>query len=197
LPQLADPRVLGWSRLEDAAVFRWSDGDGIIATIDFFTPIVDDPVAFGAIAAANSLSDIYARGGSPLFALSIVAFPRSQLDLGVLERIIRGGSEKLAEVNVPVIGGHSIDDSVPKIGYAVFGRISVDRLVGQVGAKPGDLLYLTKPIGTGLITTAIKRGVCPPDIAAEAIRVMSLLNNVAAEAMLSAGVSAATDVSGF
>ncbi len=197
LPHQTNPNVVGGDRLEDAAVYRLSGHEGVIATIDFFTPIVDDPAAFGAIAAANSLSDIYARGGTPRFALSIVAFPRSELDTGLLEQIVRGGSQKLAEVHVPVIGGHSVDDPVPKIGYAIFGEVSLDRVVSQLGAGPGDLLYLTKPLGTGIVTTAIKRGVCPPDLADEAVRVMSLLNNTAADAMIAAGVSAATDVSGF
>lgn len=197
LPNQSDPNLVGGDRFGDAAVFRLSASDAAIATIDFFTPIVDDPAAFGAIAAANSLSDIYARGGTPRFALSIVAFPRSELHSGLLEEIVAGGSRKLAEANVAVIGGHSVDDPVPKIGYAVVGEVSMDHVVSQIGARSGDILYLTKPIGTGIVTTAIKRGSCPPAVATEAVRMMSGLNNTAADAMIAAGVSAATDVSGF
>jgi selenide, water dikinase len=168
-----------------------------VATVDFFTPIVDDPGSFGAIAAANSLSDVYAMGGTPLFALSLVAFPRQLLGQGLLERIVAGGAAKLAEVGVPVVGGHSIDDGEPKFGYAVTGEVDPDRVVRAAGARPGDDLYLTKPLCSGLVATAIKRGLCPPALEAEAVRVMTELNRQAATAMVAAGASAATDVTGF
>jgi selenide,water dikinase len=168
-----------------------------VATVDFFTPIVDDPGAFGAIAAANSLSDVYAMGGTPLFALSLVAFPRQLLGQGLLERIVAGGAAKLAEAGVPVVGGHSIDDGEPKFGYAITGEVDPDRVVKAAGARPADHLYLTKPLCSGLVATAIKRGLCPPELEAEAVRVMTELNRQAATAMVAAGASAATDVTGF
>jgi selenide,water dikinase len=165
--------------------------------VDFFTPIVDDPWTFGAIAAANSLSDVYAMGGTPLFALSLVAFPRQLLGHGLLERIVAGGAAKLAEAGVPVVGGHSIDDGEPKFGYAVTGEVDPDRVVRAAGARPGDDLYLTKPLCSGLVATAIKRGLCPPALEAEAVRLMTELNRQAGSAMVAAGASAATDVTGF
>ncbi len=198
LPLVDDPDVLsGAGSADDAAVYRIADDRALVATVDFFTPIVDDPVDFGAIAAANSLSDVYAMGGRPLFALSLVAFPRERLDAGVLELIIKGGAVKLAEVGVPVVGGHSIDDAEPKFGYAVIGEVDPGRVIGRAGAQPGDELYLTKPLGSGLVATAIKNRRCPPGVAARAVAVMTHLNRQAAEAMLRCGASAATDVTGF
>jgi selenide,water dikinase len=198
LPVLDDPRVLvGATTGDDAAVFRISDDRALVSTVDFFTPIVDGPEAFGAIAAANSLSDVYAMGGRPLFALGVVAFPRDKLGSGLLERIVAGGAAKLAEAGVPVVGGHSIDDAEPKFGYAVTGEIHPDRVLAHEGARPGDLLYLTKPLCSGLVATAIKRGLCPPDLEERAIAVMTHLNRAASEAMVAAGASAATDVTGY
>jgi selenide, water dikinase len=198
LPAIDDPRVLiGAAAADDAAVFRIGPDRALVSTIDFFTPIVDDPAAFGAIAAANSLSDVYAMGGTPLFALSVLAFPRHLLAGGLVERIVAGGATKLAEAGVPVVGGHSIDDDEPKFGYAVTGEVHPDRVVTARGARPGDELYLTKPLCSGLVATAIKRGLCPPELESAAIGVMSQLNRQAAEAMLAAGASAATDVTGF
>ncbi len=198
LPALDDPRVLvGATTGDDAAVFRIAGGRALVSTVDFFTPIVDQPEAFGAIAAANSVSDVYAMGGTPLFALSLVAFPRVQLASGLLERIVAAGAAKLAEVGVPVVGGHSIDDAEPKFGYAVTGEVDPDRMVTHAGARPGDLLYLTKPLCSGLVATAVKRGLCPPDLEAAAVAVMTHLNRQAAEAMVAAGASAATDVTGY
>ncbi len=195
---LDDPNLLvGASTRDDAAVYRIADDRALVATVDFFTPIVDDPRAFGAIAAANSVSDVYAMGGRPLFALSILAFPRERLDAGVLEQIVAGGAAKLVEAGAPVIGGHSIDDAEPKFGYAVIGEVDPRRMVTNAGAQAGDVLYLTKPLGTGLITTAIKAGLCPPDVEAAAVAVMSHLNRDAAEAMRAAGAHAATDVTGY
>ena len=198
LPVPTDPRVLvGAATGDDAAVFRIAEDRALVATVDFFTPIVDDPEDFGAIAAANSLSDVYAMGASPLFALSLVGFPRDKLDSGVLERIVAGGAAALAEAGVPVVGGHSIDDAEPKFGYAVTGEVHPERVVTNRGAAPGDLLYLTKPLCSGLVATAIKRGLCPPDLATRAVAVMRHLNRQASEAMVAVGPSAATDVTGY
>jgi selenide,water dikinase len=188
---------VGAAAADDAAVYLLTPERALVATVDFFTPIVDDPAAFGTIAAANSLSDVYAMGATPLFALSLIGFPRQLLGGGLLERIVAGGAAKLAEAGVPVVGGHSIDDAEPKIGYAVTGEVHPDRVVTSAGAKPGDLLYLTKPLCSGLVTTAIKRGLCPPELEREAIAVMSHLNRQASAAMVAAGASAATDVTGF
>ncbi len=156
-------------------------------------PIVD----FGAIAAANSLSDVYAVGARPLFALGITAFPREKLSTGLLEKIVSGGAAKMAEAGIAVVGGHSVDDPEPKFGYTVIGEVHPDRLVGHDGARAGDVLFLTKPLGSGLVATAIKRGLCPPALERLAIEVMSTLNRRASEAMLAAGATAATDVTGY
>ena len=182
---------------DDAAVYRIARNRALVATVDFFTPIVDDPFAYGAIAAANALSDVYAVGGRPLFALSITAFPRSRLGGGLLEKIVAGGAAKLGEAGVPVVGGHSVDDDEPKFGYAVIGEVNPARAIGHGGASAGDVLFLTKPLGTGLVTTAIKRGLCPPELEAEAITVMTTLNRAAAERMVKVGATAATDVTGY
>jgi len=198
LPPLTDPNVLvGAGTRDDAAVYRIAADRALVATVDFFTPIVDDPRAFGAIAAANSLSDVYAMGGTPLFALSILAFPRDRLATGMVEAIVAGGAAKLAEAGVAVVGGHSIDDAEPKFGYAITGEVHPDRMVSNEGARPGDLLFLTKPLGSGLVATAIKRGLCPEPLAAAAIAMMTTLNRSAALAMVAAGATAATDVTGF
>jgi selenide,water dikinase len=198
LPALDDPRVLvGAAAGDDAAVFRISDDRALVSTVDFFTPIVDEPEAFGAIAAANAVSDVYAMGATPLFALSLVGFPRDLLGSGYLERIVAAGAAKLAEAAVPVVGGHSIDDAEPKFGYAVTGEVHPDRVVTHAGARPGDLLYLTKPLCSGLVATAVKRGLCPPALEAAAVAVMTHLNRQAGEAMVAAGASAATDVTGY
>ena len=182
---------------DDAAVYRIAPDRALVATVDFFTPIVDDATAFGAIAAANSVSDVYALGAKPLFALSITAFPREKLGTHLLEKIVAGGAAKLAEAAVPVVGGHSVDDPEPKFGYAVIGEAHPDRIVTHRGARRGDVLFLTKPLGSGLVTTAIKRGLCPPALEREAIHVMSTLNRAASEAMLASGARAATDVTGY
>ena len=198
LPPIVDPNVLhGAAARDDAAVYRIAADRALVATVDFFTPIVDDPFAYGAIAAANALSDVYAVGAKPLFALGITAFPRKQLGAGLLEKIVSGGANKLAEAQVAVVGGHSVDDDEPKFGYAVIGEVHPDHLVGHEDARAGDLLYLTKPLGSGLVTTAIKRGLCPPALEQEAIEVMTTLNRAASEAMLAAGATAATDVTGY
>lgn len=198
LPPIVDPNVLSHSAdRDDAAVYRIASNRALVATVDFFTPIVDDPYAFGAIAAANAVSDIYAVGAKPLFALGITAFPREKLSAGLLEKIVAGGGAKLAEAGVPVVGGHSVDDAEPKFGYAVIGEARPEKLIGHAGASGGDVLFLTKPLGSGLVTTAIKRGLCPPELESEAINVMTTLNRDAAERMVKLGATAATDVTGY
>ena len=198
LPPIVDPNVLNAAAArDDAAVYRIARNRALVATMDFFTPIVDDPYAYGAIAAANALSDVYAVGARPLFALGITAFPRAKLGGGLLERIVAGGAAKMAEAGVPVVGGHSVDDEEPKFGYAVIGEVNPARAIGHDGAVAGDVLFLTKPLGSGLVATAIKRGLCPPDVEAEAITVMTALNREASELMVKLGASAATDVTGY
>jgi selenide, water dikinase len=198
LPPIADPNVLvGPETCDDAAVYRLTDGLALVLTVDFFTPIVDDPWAFGQIAAANSLSDVYAMGGRPIAMLSIVGFPRDKLPMSVLGEVLRGGAEKAREAGVSVVGGHSVDDAEPKVGYAVVGLIHPGRIWRNVGARPGDALVLTKPLGTGIISTAIKQGKAPDRAVAAAIRSMSALNRPAAEAAARVPVHAVTDVTGF
>ena len=198
LPPIVDPNVLSDAAArDDAAVYRIARNRALVATVDFFTPIVDDPFAYGAIAAANAVSDVYAVGGRPLFALSITAFPRGKLGAGLLERIVAGGAAKLGEVAVPVVGGHSVDDPEPKFGYAVIGEVNPARAIAHGGASAGDVLFLTKPLGSGLVTTAIKRGLCPPELEAEAIAVMTSLNRTPSEQMVKLGATAATDVTGY
>lgn len=182
---------------DDAGVYRIADDRALVATVDFFTPIVDDPFEFGRIAAANALSDVYAMGARPLFALNLVGFPRDLLSTGALEEILRGGGEIALQAGVAVIGGHSIDDREPKYGLCVLAEVHPDRIVRNSGAQPGDALVLTKPIGTGVIATAIKAQVASQNAIAHAIASMITLNRDAAEVMLRVGVSAATDVTGF
>ncbi len=198
LPPITDPNLLvGPETCDDAAVYRLTDELALVLTVDYFTPIVDDPYAFGQIAAANALSDVYAMGGRPLAMLSIVGFPRDRLPLGILGEILKGGAEKGREAGVSVVGGHSIDDAEPKIGYAVAGLVRPDRIWKNVGARPGDALVLTKPIGTGIISTAIKQGRAPAAAVELAIRTMALLNRAAAEAVAQVRAHAVTDVTGF
>ena len=193
-----DPNALvGYSTGDDAAVYRISDDRAMVVTADFFTPIVDDPYDFGRIAAANALSDIYAMGARPLFVLNLVGFPRRLLPEGVLEEIIRGGSEVAREAGVPTLGGHSIDDQEPKYGLVAIGEVDPSRMVTNAGAKVGDMLVITKPIGSGIIATAIKKEAAAPAVIATAVASMATLNRRAAEAMTKIGVSAATDVTGF
>jgi selenide,water dikinase len=198
LPQITDPNVLvGPETRDDAAVYRLTDGLGLVLTLDFFTPIVDDPYAFGQIAAANSLSDVYAMGGRPIAMLSIVGFPRDKLPMAVLGEVLRGGAEKAREAGVSVVGGHSIDDAEPKVGYAVVGLVHPARIWRNVGARPGDAVVLTKPLGTGIISTAIKQAKAPGRAVTAAIRSMATLNRAAAEAAATVPVHAVTDVTGF
>jgi selenide,water dikinase len=193
-----DPAVLvDASTSDDAAVYRIDADRALVATVDFFTPIVDDPYDFGRIAAANALSDIYAMGARPLFALNIVAFPRDLLDQGILSEIVRGGGEIARLAGVAVVGGHSIDDAEPKFGMCVIGEVSPERLIRNSTAQPGDRLVLTKPIGTGIIATAIKRGEADESVIQTAVASMTTLNRAAAEAMLYARAHAATDLTGY
>ena len=198
LPPIVDPNVMvGAAGRDDAAVYRIAPDRALVATVDFFTPIVDDPTEFGAIAAANAVSDVYAMGARPLFALGITAFPREKLSTGLLEKIVAGGAAKMAEAGIAVVGGHSVDDREPKFGYSVVGEVHPDRIVTHAGARPGDLLYLTKPLGSGLVATAIKRGLCPSALERHAVAVMTYLNRDASVAMLESGATAATDVTGY
>jgi selenide,water dikinase len=198
LPKVTDPAVLvGPEHSDDAAVYRLSDDLAIVSTVDFFTPIADDPFDFGAISAANSLSDVYAMGAKPLFALSVVAFPSRRLPLRVLERILAGAAEVAREAGIPILGGHTVDDTEPKFGLAVTGVVHPDHVLTNAAARAGDALVLTKPIGTGILATAVKRGQAGDDVARRIVAVMRTLNRAAAEAMLETGASAATDVTGF
>lgn len=191
------PNVLvGLGAVDDAAVYRLSDSLAIIATTDFFPPIVDDPYAFGAIAAANAMSDVYAMGGEVLFALNLVAFPEGQ-DLAILREVLRGGAEKVREAGGVIAGGHTITDREPKYGLAVTGIIDPRHIATKSGVRPGDYIYLTKPLGTGLVTTAAKADVADPQDLAAAVAAMSGLNRPAARALQAAGARAATDVTGF
>ena len=198
LPAVDDPAVLvGVETSDDAAVYRLEGGGGIVQTVDFFTPIVDDPWHFGAIAAANALSDIYAMGGTPLFALNIVAFPAARLPLSALENILAGAVAKAAEAGVSIIGGHSVDGVEPLFGMTVTGRIDPARIHRNSGARPGDRLVLTKPIGLGILSTAMKRGLASKAAVDRAIAVMERLNRRAAELLPGFDIGAVTDVTGF
>ena len=198
LPKIDDPKVLvGTSTADDAAVYQVNDSLAIVQTVDYFTPVVDDPYTFGAITAANSLSDIYAMGAQPLFALNVVGFPSKKLPMEVLAEILRGGADKAVEAGINVIGGHTIDDPEPKYGMVVTAVIHPSEIITNAGAKEGDYLVLTKPLGIGIITTAMKKGLVSSETIEEAITVMSTLNKKAAEAMIKVGVNACTDITGF
>jgi len=198
LPEATDPNLLVGPRTsDDAAVYKLRDDLAIVVTADFFTPIVDDPYDFGRIATANALSDIYAMGATPVLALNLVAFSLEELGHEVLAEILRGGAEIAREAGVVVAGGHSIDDREPKYGMAVVGIVHPEQMLTNAGARPGDLLYLTKPLGVGLITTAAKRGLTTDATVTRAIGAMTTLNASAATAAMEAGALAATDVTGF
>lgn len=200
LPKVTNPNVLvGHATSDDAAVYRLDARTAIVETIDFFTPMVDDPYVFGQIAAANALSDIWAMGARPLFALNVVGYPAQTQPLALLSEILRGGADKAHEAGVPVLGGHSIDDPEPKYGMAVTGVVHPNRVLTNAGARAGDVLVLTKPLGSGIISTGIKRGKAPRAVVARAIAAMSRLNRDAGEvfAKPGAGVHALTDVTGF
>jgi selenide, water dikinase len=198
LPVSGDDRLLvGSATGDDAAVFRLADDLALVQTIDFFTPLVDDPYDFGRIAAANALSDVYAMGGRPLTAMNVVAFPLDQLGGDVLREILRGGLAVVSEAGASLVGGHSIDDPEPKYGLAVTGVVDPGAMLTNAGGRVGDALVLTKPLGVGAIVTARKRGAAGDDLLAEAVDVMTALNDTASAAALAAGAHAATDVTGF
>jgi len=182
---------------DDAAVIRQADGRALVLTTDFFTPIVDDAFTFGRIAAANALSDVYAMGGRPLYCLNLVCWPREKLSFGLLGEMLRGGAEMVRQAGAAIVGGHSIDDPEPKYGLVVVGDVDPDTMTTNAAARPGDWLVLTKPIGTGIIATALKREAAPEAVIASAVAVMTTLNAGAAAAGREAGVRAATDVTGF
>jgi selenide, water dikinase len=197
LPRVDNPNVLvGFDTSDDAGVYRLTPDCALVQTVDFFTPIVDDPYTFGAIAAANSLSDVYAMGGTPVTALSILAYP-AKGDLDVLREILRGGTEKIHEANCVVVGGHSIADDEMKFGYSVTGTVHPDRVLTNSGARAGDALILTKRIGTGVISTALKRGVAREEDVRASIESMLQLNRMACEAILRVAVHGCTDITGF
>jgi selenide, water dikinase len=191
--------LVGLDTADDAAVYRLRDDLAIVVTTDFFTPIVDDPYDWGRIAATNALSDVYAMGGAPLLALNLVAWPRETLPFELLARVLDGGADVVRAAGARVAGGHSIDDAEPKYGLAVVGTVHPDRVFTNAGARPGDRLVLTKPIGLGVISTAVKRDAAAPELVEEAVRVMTTLNVGARDAALELGdaVHAATDVTGF
>ena len=184
-------------RAEDAGVYKLNDKLALVQTVDFFTPIVDDAYDFGRIAAANALSDVYAMGGRPLTALNIVCFPKDTMDISVLRNVLRGGLDMLHEAGVILLGGHTVDDPELKYGLAVTGTIHPDKVVHNNGARPGDRLILTKPLGTGIISTAIKRGAASKKAVAVIVKSMTTLNRKASELMLEVGVNACKDVTGF
>lgn len=195
---MADPRVIvGLNPADDSAVYRLENGTLLVQTLDFFTPILDDPYWFGAVSAANALSDIYAMGARPLFALNVVCFPSRKLPIDVLSEILRGGAEKAVEAGIPIVGGHSVDDGEPKYGLVVTGVVEEGRLITSAGSKPGDVLILTKPLGTGILSTALKAGELPNNYLEEMTRKMAELNRSASEAMVTVGANACTDVTGF
>ena len=197
LPVTANERVLvGYGTADDAGVFLLRDDLAIVQTVDFFTPIVDDPFDFGRIAAANALSDVYAMGGTPVSALNIAAFPED-LDIAILERILEGGATIARAAGVAIIGGHTIKDDEPKYGMAVTGTIDPGHIIRNAGAQPGDVLVLTKPLGTGILATALKREAIDEDTMQHAVEWMIMLNQAASRAMLSAGAHAATDITGY
>ncbi len=197
LPPVRDPNLLvGVDTADDAAVYRLTEDTALVQTVDFFPPVVDDPYWFGAIAAANAFSDVYAMGGRPLLALNVVGFP-VDLPKEILGQVLQGGAAKAEEAGVLIIGGHTVDDAEPKYGMAVTGTVQPGKQITNAGARPGDALVLTKPIGTGIITTAGKREQASSDVLDGAIEVMSVLNKAASEAMVAVGVNACVDVTGF
>jgi selenide,water dikinase len=198
LPQINHPDLLSQEiPFADAAIYRLSASEALVQSVDFFTPVVDDPYKFGQIAAANALSDLFAVGARPLTALNLVSFPVGCLDASILVEILRGGAERVHAAGAVIAGGHSIEDDEPKYGLSVAGLVDPNRMVTTCGCRPGDQLYLTKPLGTGLLTTALKGEILTETDLAAAIEGMTTLNKGAAEAMLAVGVSACTDITGF
>jgi selenide,water dikinase len=198
LPLISDPNlIVGMERAEDAGVYRLNDDTALIETLDFFTPIVDDPYTFGQIAVANALSDVYAMGGRPLTAMNIVCFPVKKMDISILKDILAGGLDKMREAEVVLVGGHSVEDNELKYGLSVTGVIHPARVVLNTGARAGDRLVLTKALGTGIINTALKGGLADERAVAGAVECMSTLNRKASELMMEMDVHACTDVTGF
>ena len=197
LPKMHDDNLLvGIETSDDAAVYKLTDELAVIQTLDFFTPVVDDPYTFGQIAAANSLSDVYAMGGKPAIALNIVCFPNC-LNIDILGEILKGGADKVLESGAVVIGGHSVSDDEPKYGLSVMGLVHPDKILKNYGAKLGDILILTKPLGSGILNTAIKAGLASKEAYDKAVKVMSTLNKYAGEIITKYNVNACTDVTGF
>lgn len=198
LPENTHPDLLvGSDHLDDAGVFRIDEKTALVQTLDFFPPLVDDPFVFGQIAAANALSDVYAMGGEPLTAMNIVGFPDKELSTDILVEILRGGHDRVTSAGAVIVGGHSVRDTEIKYGLSVTGRIDPGRIFTNAAAKPGDRLVLTKPIGSGTLTSAAKNGTIPEADLAEAIHVMTCLNRGARDAMVAVGAHAATDITGF
>ncbi len=195
-PVTSDRLLVGIDTADDAAVYKLSEDTALIQTLDFFTPVVDDPYVFGQIAATNSLSDVYAMGGKPTLALNIVCFPTC-LSMDILAEILKGGSDKVREAGALLVGGHTVDDNEPKYGLSVTGIVHPDKVVSNSNAKPGDVLVLTKPIGLGILNTAIKAEMLDESIQKKAIDVMTSLNNIAAEGMNMASANSCTDITGF
>ena len=198
MPLEEDPNLLvGRETSDDAGVYRLSDEVALVQTVDFITPVVNDPYDFGRIAAANALSDVYAMGGRPLTAMNIVCFPVKEMDKEVLREILRGGLEKVHEAGAALVGGHSVEDPEIKYGLSVTGVVHPDRVLTNAGARPGDAFILTKPLGTGILATAIKAGLVSDEVQRRAVEVMAMLNKKAAEVMGSYPVSCCTDITGF
>lgn len=196
-PTLKDPNVLvGNETGDDSAIYRLDDRVALVLTVDFFAPIVDDPFEYGRIAVANALSDVYAVGGRPITALNIAAFPR-ELPSEVIAKVLEGGQVKAEEAGILIVGGHTVDDKEPKYGLAVTGIVTPGEEITNANAQPGDVLILTKAIGSGVITTAGKAGTAPAEVVGEAVRSMATLNKGASEAMIEVGVNSATDITGF
>lgn len=189
--------LVGLGNSDDAAVYKIATDKAIVQTVDYFTPVVDDPYSFGQIAAANALSDIYAMGAKPLFALNIIGFPPGKLPLEVIAQIIRGGNDKAREAGISILGGHTVKDPEPKYGLVVTGIVEPGKVLTNKGALPGDRLILTKPLGIGILTHGLKKGLLEPELANEVIELMSALNRKASEVAVSVGVHACTDVTGF
>lgn len=198
LPKRSDPNlIVGLETHDDAGVYRLTNDLALVQTIDFFPPVIDDPFIYGQIAAANALSDVYAMGGVPKTALNLVCYPDNEISLDWLGQILAGGAERCTAANTAIVGGHTIRDAEIKFGLSVTGTIHPDRVITNAGAKPGDRLVLTKGLGTGIVTTAHKKGECPPELFRAACASMSMLNAGASAAMLAEGVHAATDITGF
>ncbi len=197
LPKIKNEKlIVGLDTSDDAAVYRLNEETAIIQTLDFFTPVVDDPYMYGQIAAANSLSDVYAMGGEPIMAMNIVCFPTC-LPLDILTQILKGGADKVAEAGALLVGGHSVDDNEPKYGLSVTGLVHPLKVVSNAGARPGDILFLTKPLGTGILNTALKAEMLTDKQISTLMQSMAALNNHAAKAMQRVGANGCTDITGF